>query len=274
LVQIGRETMSESVFPRLVWVLVLPFAASCASPKPLPDPPPVPTHYRCVRAAQPIQIDGVLEPLWDSAPWTDDFVDIEGASRPAPRYRTRAKLMWDDEFLYVAAYLDEPHVWATLEHHDDIVFHDDDFEVFIDPNGDTREYFEIEVNALNTIFDLFLERTYRDGGPAHHEWNLEGLRTAVHVDGTLNDPSDVDGGWCVEIAVPWRSLAPQARMPCPPRDGDVWRINFSRVEWRPEIESQTYRKTPGLPEDNWVWSPQGVVDMHLPQYWGVVHFVR
>jgi hypothetical protein len=232
-----------------------------------------PKHYVCHRAVHAVVVDGKLdEPAWRYAPWTDFFVDIEGEARPKPRLATRAKMLWDDEYFYIAAELEEPHVWGTLREHDQIVFHDNDFEVFIDPDGDTREYYEIEINALGTIFDLFLERTYLDGGPAHHEWDLKGLKAAVSVDGTLNDPADLDRGWSLELALPWRSLAEYANRPAPPRDGDVWRVNFSRVEWRHRTIDGRYEKVPDTREDNWVWSPQGQINMHVPEHWGYVRF--
>jgi len=234
-----------------------------------------PKYYICHRTDLEIIVDGWLDDrAWQGAPWTDTFSDIEGPAKPAPRYRTRVKMLWDDVYLYVAARLEEPHVWATLTERDAIVFHDNDFEIFIDPNGDAREYYEIEVNALNTIFDLFLERTYLDGGPARHEWNLEGMRSAVAIDGTLNDPSDVDAGWSVEFALPWRALGEWAHRPAPPDLDDVWRMNFSRVQWRHVIKDGRYEKVAGAPEDNWVWSPQGAVNMHLPRRWGCVCFDR
>ena len=118
-------------------------------------------------AQAPIQIDGRLdEDAWKTAPWTDPFVDIEGDVRPRPRFQTRAKMLWDDTYFYVAALLEEPHVWGTLTKHDSVIFHDNDFEIFIDPDGDNHEYYEIEINALNTEWDLFLKKPYRDGGPA------------------------------------------------------------------------------------------------------------
>ena len=232
-----------------------------------------PRHDVCRLATSAVIIDGRMnEPAWDDAPWTEFFADIEGGTRPRPRFTTRVKMLWDDRYFYITVSLEEPHVWGTLTQHDQIVFHDNDFEVFIDPDGDTREYYEIELNALNTVFDLFLERTYIDGGPAHHEWNLEGLKTAVYVDGTLNDPSDRDRGWSIELALPWRSLAEYAHKPAPPRDGDTWRVNFSRVEWRHRIVDGRYEKVPAVREDNWVWSPQGQINMHIPERWGYVVF--
>src|SRR5438067_10817881 len=151
-------------------------------------PMPHPRGYVCYRTANPPVINGRLsEPDWLAAPWTEDFLDIEGTAKAKPRYRTRAKMLWDDEHLYVGAELEEPHVWATLTAHDSVIFRDPDFEVFIDPDGDNHQYYEMEINALNTEWDLRLVKPYRDGGPALNEWNIAGLVTCVHVDGTLND---------------------------------------------------------------------------------------
>lgn len=135
-------------------------------PQPVPAYRP-PRGYVCYRAAAPVQIDGRLDDVsWQAAPWTDDFIDIEGGARPRPRFRTRVKMLWDDTYLYVGAAIEEPHVWATLTRHDSVIFHDNDFEVFIDPNGDNHEYAEFEMNAHNTTWDLLLTRPYRDGGKA------------------------------------------------------------------------------------------------------------
>ncbi len=234
---------------------------------------PHPQGYVCLRAEGGAALDGRLDkPFWAHAPWTMQFVDIEGPAKPPPRFRTRAKMLWDDAFFYIGAELEEPHVWGTLLEHDSVIFQDNDFEVFIDPDGDNQRYCEIEINALGTVWDLLLARPYRDGGPAINAWEIPGIRSAVHVDGTLNDPSDEDRGWSVELALPWKVLAECAGRPAPPKDGDQWRVNFSRVEWRHTVVEGRYGKVLGLPEDNWVWSPQGAIDMHRPERWGYVQF--
>jgi hypothetical protein len=234
-----------------------------------------PKSYVCYRASKPVVIDGRLDDeAWQSAAWTDDFVDIEGDLKPKPRFQTRVKMLWDDEFFFVGAELQEPHVWATLTEHDSIIFQDNDFEVFIDPDGDNHQYYEFEINALNTGWDLFLVKPYRDGGPALHNWEIPGLKTAVHILGTLNDPRDVDKGWTVEMAFPWKVLREAAHRPAPPKEGDRWRVNFSRVEWLHLTVDGKYRKLPKQKEDNWVWSPQGVIDMHRPESWGYVQFTQ
>ncbi len=258
--------------------------------------PEMARSYVAHRVERPIALNGRMsDPQWAAVRWTDDFVDIQGDARPRPRYRTRAKICWDEAHLYIAAEMEEPHVWATLTRRDSVIFHDNDFEVFIDPDGDQCDYYELEINAVGTVWDLRLPRPYRDGGEAINEWDISGLRTAVHIDGTLNDPSDIDRGWSVEIAIPWRALAEFSHAPAPPRDGDQWRINFSRVQWHatpipageaplpqadPALASADapilapYRKVSGKPEDNWVWSPQGVIDMHRPERWGCVQFTN
>ena len=235
----------------------------------------VPRSYDCLHTPDAMVIDGSLsDASWHRAPWSEPFVDIRGPGHPAPRYATRMKMMWDDEFLYVGAEMEEPHVWGTLEEKNSVIYHDNDFEVFIDPDGDRQNYYELEINVLNTIWELTLERTYRDGGPAHLGTNIDGLKSAVSIAGTANNPADEDTGWSAEIAIPWDGLARYSPDPVPPRDGDVWRINLSRVEWEHEIAGGKYRKVPEVPENNWVWSPQGVIDMHRPERWGYVRFVR
>jgi hypothetical protein len=236
----------------------------------------VPRHYLCHATHEPITIDGRAdEPAWKAAEWTEDFVDIEGSRRPKPRFRTHAKMLWDDKCLYVYAELEEPHVWATITKKNEVIFRDPDFEIFISPDGSNHHYHEYEMNALNTIWELTLEKPYRDGGPARDPDNIPGLRSAVHVRGTPNDPTDTDEGWSVEIAFPWAGLSKYAgRAASPPRDGDTWRMGFSRVEWVIDIIHRKYRKIEGRPEDNWIWSPQGIVDMHAPERWGFVQFTH
>ncbi|QNI30673.1 carbohydrate-binding family 9-like protein [Alloacidobacterium dinghuense] len=243
---------------RLLTFLCLVIAPALFAQKTLPQP----LSYDCHRTATPIVIDGKLDdPAWNQAPWTSDFVDIEGSSKPTPRFRTRAKMLYDDKYLYIAAELEEPNVTATLTQHDSVIFKDNDFEVFIKPLPDTASYYEFEINALNTGWDLFLSKPYNQGGKADNSWDIIGLKTAIAVQGTLNHPSDKDHGWTVEIAYPLTAFNSRQAVP-PPQPGTTWRINFSRVEWKP-----------GNPvEDNWVWSPQGVINMHVPERWGYLQF--
>ncbi|MAT82057.1 MAG: hypothetical protein CMJ29_10505 [Phycisphaerae bacterium] len=246
----------------------------CAVYVPPESPSDFPETYVAGRAQSPMVIDGRIdETAWDAAPWTDDFQDIEGDVKPEPRFQTRAKMLWDDTYFYIAADMKEPHVWGSLTKRDSIIYNDNDFEVFIDPDGDNLDYYELEVNALNTQFDLMLTRPYRCGGTYDIGWDIEGLKTAVDVQGTLNDPRDVDQSWTMEIAIPWESLRSHANRPIPPQDGDQWPVNFSRVQWRHQFDEEgNYERIPDLREDNWTWTRQDAIDMHRPEYWGLVQF--
>ena len=105
---------------------------------------PLPRQYVAYRTIDSLVIDGKLdEPSWQRAPWSEDFVDIEGGAMQ-PALTTRSKILWDNRYLFVAADLEEPHVWATLTQRDTTIYHDDDFEIYIDPDGDTHEYYELE----------------------------------------------------------------------------------------------------------------------------------
>jgi len=241
--------------------------------------PFAPGKYVCYRTPSPLTIDGKLdETAWAAASWSDPFVDIEGDVRPRPRVPTRMKMLWDDQYFYVAADMEEPDVWATLTTRDSVIFQDNDFELFVDPDGDTHAYYELEVNVLGTPWDLMLLKPYRDGGRAIDAWDIAGLEVGIDARGTVNRPRDRDDGWTVELAMPWEVLSEAATAGKPPQPGEQWRVNFSRVEWQLGIVDGGYAKVlkPGsnqpLPENNWVWSPQGAINMHMPERWGYVQF--
>ncbi|MGA0374543.1 MAG: carbohydrate-binding family 9-like protein [Flavobacteriaceae bacterium] len=235
-----------------------------------------PRTYVIPLADQSIKIDGKQEdPSWEKAPFTEDFIDIEGLK--IPDQRTRLKMLWDEEFLYIYAHLEEKHIWATLKNRDTIIFYNNDFEVFISPSNSNHNYGEIEINALNTVWDLLLDRPYNTKGNPIFNWNLPELKTAVHIEGTLNKPTDIDQYWSVEMAIPMKALMELKRSPRKkPILGEQWRINFSRVQWDHDlIENRYYRKKENdkyLRENNWVWSSQGVINMHLPEHWGYIEF--
>lgn len=238
-----------------------------------------PKSYIVSYTAKGPQVDGDLsDAAWQAALWTESFQDIEGEKKGKPKFNTRAKMLWSDSCLYIAAELEEPHIWASLKQHDAIIYHDNDFEVFIDPGNDTHQYFEIEVNACNTILDLFMPKPYRNGGAAMLSYNATGLQSAINIKGTINKPADKDQCWTVEMAIPFRAIYIGNHWKAP-QEGALWRINFSRVQWETEVVKEAYvkkkdRKGKPLPEYNWVWSPQGVINMHYPERWGYLLFAK
>lgn len=236
-----------------------------------------PRKYMAHKTDEVIQIDGLEnDAAWKHAAWSNDFVDIEGAI--TPKYKTQVKMLWNEKYLYFFARMEEPNIWATLKQRDTVIFFNNDFEIFIDPDGDTHNYMEFEINALNTVWDLFLTKPYRNHGKVLNSWDIQGIKTAIHIDGTLNDSRDVDKCWSVEIAIPWAVLTEansHKRIP----ENESWRINFSRVNWNFDLTNGRYSRKKDengkfLPEYNWVWSPQGVINMHEPEHWGYVYFTK
>ena len=236
----------------------------------------IPQTYVAHKTSEVITIDGKAdEAVWKKTKWTNDFIDIEGDK--TPKYQTNVKMLWDENYYYILAEIKEPHVWGNIKERDAVIFYNNDFEVFIEPNGDTHDYYELEINALNTTWDLFINKPYREiDNVVLNDWNYTGLKSAITVDGTLNNPNDIDKSWTLEIAIPFKDLRTKYRQNNVPRD-KFYRVNFSRVNWEHDITDGEYSRKKGkdgklLHEYNWVWSPTGVINMHLPENWGYVYF--
>ncbi|GMF19670.1 unnamed protein product [Phytophthora lilii] len=239
--------------------------------------------------ASSIIIDGVLdEEAWAEAPWSESFQDIRGPRFwSQPWFATKFKLRYDQQFLYIGAYLEETAVWANVSKRNEVIFHDNDFEVFVDADGTTHNYKEFELNARNATWNLWLNRPYRDGG---HENSTRvdprygfdmlnsGMASAVFVNGDINDPSERLHYWTTEVALPFSELALHSKAQVPPAPNSFWRINFSRVEWSVRVVTddhtgkRRYEKKRDVNEENWTWSAQYAVDMHRPEWWGYVQF--
>ena len=258
---------------------------------------PCPTNeiarYTAHRVNEPLGIDGRLsEAAWRTAPTSPRFVDIL-SGRPA-MHDTRAMVLWDDDNLYVAFRVQEPNVRAKYTNYNDPIYYDNDVEVFI---AGRDAYYEFEVNAFNTRYEVFFiwNDSYENAGFArapefarsnlkpfngvdfkthprggrlgNFNWSFPGLRSAVHIDGTVNDDRDVDVGWTVELAFPWRGmkwLATDGRS-LPPKNGDTWRMDFSRFN--------TYKAPPPAKDSGgWVWTRHGIWDSHIPECFAYIAF--
>lgn len=228
----------------------------------------VPTAV-CQRAEGTIVVDGRLEEsTWRKAAPLSPLRDLSGG---AAAYSADIRMAYDDEFLYIGAVLPAKTLRASQTKRDSIIYHDDDFEVFIDPTGTGRNYLELEINALGTVWDLFLTAPYRAGAAcvALHDWDIKGLRSAVTLQGTLNAGEGDDTSWTVELAWPWASITGLSELPRkgrPPAPGTEIRMNFSRVDH----PSGAPFGTPGYAEVNSVWAPTRQATIHAPEHWGRV----
>lgn len=240
---------------------------------------PIPKKYEIFKTQNPILIDGkALEKNWESANWTDFFIDIEGEKNTLPYYDTRVKMLWDDEFIYFYAELEEEHIWGDITERDAVIFHNNDFEIFIKPNQNQPYYAEWEVNALGTLWELFLARPYRRNGPVLNQWDVNGTQIGIDIQGTLNNPTDIDSSWSIEMAIPIQAIKDIDRG-SEIVEGSMWRINFSRVQWQHQLYDGVYSRkqdTTGnfLAENNWVWTEQSAIAMHRPEHWGYLFFTE
>jgi len=261
------------------------------------------SHYTCLKIQNNITINGDLnKPEWLNAEKSGRFVDM--VTGEPGLYDTRSAALWNDEYLYIAFWAEEPFVTAGQKDRDAIVFLDNDLEVFID-GGDC--YYELEVNAFNTVYEaLFIWKdAYKKGSrfdvpdfDVHKEkaltfagdydrtgssfwwgrhprgvrwafldYDMPGLITSVRVEGRINDSSHVDKGWTLEIAIPWKSLHWLADgRSLPPKDGDTWRIFFGRFQKLLSSGREIQ------PHPAWVMNKHGEYDTHKPECFPFVHF--
>jgi len=273
-----------------IWAADIPSQAEQQSKFPCPDSEVA--RYTAFFVREPIRIDGKLdESAWQRAPRSPRFVDILTGARTV--HDTRAMVVWDTNNLYVAYRIEEPFVHAKYTNHNDPIYYDNDVECFM---AGRDAYYEFEMNAFNTCYEVFFiwEDSYdsfaqapefaRPGlkpfngvGFKNHprgqrlgnfNWSFPGKQTAVHIDGTLNDDNDKDRGWTVELAFPWKGLewlAKADNRSLPPREGDVWRMDFSRFN--------TYKAPPPAKDSGgWVWTRHGVWDSHIPECFVYVRF--
>ncbi|MBQ16382.1 MAG: hypothetical protein CMJ65_04570 [Planctomycetaceae bacterium] len=219
--------------------------------------PPRYTIRRVTRSTAP-KIDGRLEDAaWESAASMGPFQFAWW--KQGKKEQTDARMVWDDQNLYVAYRCRDAHVWAVFTKHDEPVYMDDCVELFTSPHVDHREnYFNIEMNVNGAILDR-----HHPEGPGKKpptNWNSRGIRIATRVDGTLNDDSDVDRCWVLEVAIPFANFQAVARH-TPPRNGDVWYLNLNRCGG---MTNPQYSQ----------WSKGGTKTpkFHVPRYFGRVKF--
>ncbi len=218
--------------------------------------PSIPT-YEVHRAKAAPRIDGKLDDAaWAAAkpvtfvfPWTD---------QTGKKQKTVARLTWDNDNLYVAYECEDSDLTAVQARHDDPTYKDDAVEIFIAPPGVKNLYIGLEMNARAVLFDYlypFPQRIIKN-------YNLPGARVAVTSKGSLNNSSDQDQGWNLEVSIPWRSFADLADNPVP-KTGDRWIANLNRWDGT----------EPNRRLSQWSDSGQVKADPHYPDRFGKLVFV-
>jgi hypothetical protein len=264
-----------------------------------------PGTYTANYITKPLVTTGAAkDPAWAAATRTPRFVDMRSGT-PAP-LDTAASVLWDETALHIAFWAAEPNVVGTMTKRDDLLFFENDLEIFID-GGDS--YYELEFNALGTMYEVFFiwhdayqqgskwdvpkfnvhsPRVHSFGGDYDHstksfwtgnhprgtrwaflDYDMPGLDLKVAVDGTPNHPSTVDRGWTAEISIPWKNLADLSNgRSLPPKDGDTWGIFFGR------FQQLAARTSSGYVTGGYAAHAFGVADTHVPECFTQVRFDR
>jgi hypothetical protein len=167
-------------------------------------------------------------------------------------------MLFDDAHLYVAFEVEDDFLRCTFEGDDAHLWEQDTVELMIDPDGDGEGYFELQVSPTERVFDTRFD-TVRRPPPFGHPSYASGLEAAVHVDGVPNDDED-DGGYSVEIRIPFTAFAEGSDPSPPPRAGETWRIALYVLDARREGQLGVG------------WSAPLVGDFHVPERFGRVRF--
>lgn len=227
--------------------------------KPAAKPKPRAPLGRAAAAAlapgEGIVVDGKLdEAVWARAPRTKRWTKPDGSGRSA--LETYARFAWDENYLYVAVNAVDPDVWTTFKDRDSNTWEQEVIEIFIDADGDQKDYLELQVTPANVIFDAKFTH-HRSDLKAARAWNMN-LISAVQVDGTLNQRGDTDKGYTVEIAIP---IAEVPGAGGKGEAGQSWRVNLFRWDL-----PKHGRQEAGA------FSPPIVGDFHALRRFGHLHF--
>ncbi len=218
--------------------------------------PPIP-RYEVKRAASPINIDGVPDDkAWAAAnkielifPWD---------AQTGAKQKTTARLLWDDNYLYVSYECEDADITAQFTEHDDPTYQDDAVEIFINPMpSQTGIYYGLEMNARAVLYDYVMYNS----GKLFKQFDLRGVKLATHIDGTLNMRGDKDKGWSLEVAIPWSNFDALSKRPEP---GAVWSANINRWDGT----------EPNRRMSNWSDPVQPRANPHVPARFGQLVFVQ
>ena len=218
-----------------------------------------PPTYEIKRASSPITIDGKLtDRAWLTAAQTVLWRHPT-TGKPQEGNDTWAKMLWDDENLYVAFSAEDSDVWSTITARDGNLWDEEVLELYIDAKKNGTDYLEFQINPNNAVFDAFFPKPTNRNLEQARARNLEKMESAVSVSGTLNKRDDEDRAWFAELRIPLASIPSMGNVP--PRDGDTVRVNFYRYDRPSNGEVNTL-----------AWSPIGGGSFHKPERFGVATF--
>jgi hypothetical protein len=220
--------------------------------------------YTVLRAVGAITVDGKLdEASWKNAVKTGPFKVYDGGAAPV-ELETTAWIVWDDEFLYVGFEAKDSDVYCTYTGRDVKTWEQDGFEVFTSIPG-TAGYLETDGSPTGAMWDGSFTNTLKGLG---QDYDVKGFQLAGHVNGTVNDPKDKDGGFTGEVRIP---LAEIFKGGAKPGEGTELRLNLFRINWN--TPAKQGGKGAMATDTYYAWSPVGkTLSFHQPDKFGTVTF--
>jgi len=240
----------------IAMLLEISILLSCNEVKDKPGP--VPKLIASYTESE-MNIDGLLtETIWQKTQSVFLRENKSGQKLTDSTYSTKVQTAYDQNNLYIAFICKDPDIWGKFTDRDQHLWTEEAVEVFIDTDTILNTYVEIEISPNNVLFDSYIVDPVNIDIDATKEFDLEGIRTAVSLDGSVNDENDLDRRWTVEISIPLKELVNDNNLIVPGRT--EWRINFYRIERERAGESMGY-----------AWSPTGA-RFHKPKVFGILKF--
>jgi hypothetical protein len=240
-------------------VLLVPVLGCGEPPAGVDSEPAVERIAECRRASGPIVIDGKLdEPAWAKAEVLRNFAVFW--EKRAAKTATRARLLWDNNYLYFAAEMEDTDLYADIKERNGQIWYNDVFEMFFKPRMDQLAYFEFQVNAANTPLELFFPSRGSGGYRRFAPLTKLGLESAVTLQGTLNNYLDKDTGWTVEGRIPLSAFELASG---PPSAGARWRFALCRYDYSAAFDQPELTST----------APLTRPDFHRYEDYGELRFV-
>ncbi|HEX2951078.1 MAG TPA: carbohydrate-binding family 9-like protein [Armatimonadota bacterium] len=219
--------------------------------------------YTCQHIDHDIKVTGKLDdPAWKMAEVAEMSDIVTG--EPIP-HRATARLLYNDEYLYVGFSCEDDYIHAMLTGDDEPIWREGCFEFFVSPSGNVRYYYEINVSPLNTLFDTFIiNSTEKVDKPKRRmnsfiSYTCRNMITKTWVNGEMEKPGAAQG-WSAEYAIPFVSIAGADNLV--PVAGDEWRANMCHIASAERRKEMVHA----------CWATIGLFDFHIPWFFGTVRF--
>ncbi len=221
-------------------------------------------------------IDGIIsEKEWGDVPWSSPFVSEIKNGNINSSYNTKFKIGIRNDSIYFSAIVFDNHIWAVNDICQSYFFDDNFLELYIDIDEDEFDYVVFKINALGNLCGEYRQTINNKPLSRFSLLEMSNARCAVFVDGTLNNPDDIDKYWSVECAIP---LDLQIDAQTILKQKNIWNVNVQRTFWSAVVVGGLYKKMLN-PEtgkkylgEKWVWSFLDENSIHSPELWGEWHF--